>query len=281
MFTGLALVGASLQALAATTASAPATLPVPPQQTVREAVREVLDILQSNRLLADDDPALRRQMIRTILETLDCQALFMPHANGAGTDATTETPAGIMIRQATVGGIFAYLRIPRVVPDIPAHLTEALEDVAHGHYEGVVLDLRYTAGSETDADAGAQVLARTGLPIAILVNGGTVGAAELLADSARRQAKAVLVGQPTRGLPYTLHAQALASGDLLMLPRIETATRPADGNARALHPDVTVQQVLPRHALWPSEDDSVPNTGNDMCLQAAVDLLKAIHAFEQ
>jgi len=157
-----------------------------------------------------------------------------------------------------------YLRIATVADGLAEELTRVYREVnATNKLKGVVLDLRYSRGTDYAAAAAAtdlfvakaQPLLNWGkgavpshdktnaiqLPIAVLVNKQTTGAAEALAASLRAVGAGLILGGETAGRAMVTQDFPLKSGEAL---RIATApVTLGDGAAISLNglkPDIDV-----------------------------------------
>lgn len=161
---------------------------------------------------------------------------------GTPSPATPASPATDLIarRERLDGGIL-YLRPGRVDAGLPAALRSALTDSAWTtHASGLILDLRFAPGDSLPAagDSAALFSERTEsilqwgsgsasgsgsqrlwrLPVAVLINGRTSGAAEALAAALRQETGSALVGQPTAGTHGVFRDIALNDGTRLQIP---------------------------------------------------------------
>ena len=161
---------------------------------------------------------------------------------GTPSPATPASPATDLIarRERLDGGIL-YLRPGRVDAGLAAALRSALTDSAWTtHASGLILDLRFAPGDSLPAagdsaalfsertesilqwgsgsasGAGSQRLWR--LPVAVLINGRTSGAAEALAAALRQEIGSALIGQPTAGTHGVFRDIALNDGSRLQVP---------------------------------------------------------------
>jgi len=158
----------------------------------------------------------------------------------------------------------AYLRVAAV----EAGLTEALQAAyrqlcATSRPVGVVLDLRFAGGDDYPAAVDAAALFLEGpmavldygegpvrtprvaeplaLPVAVLANGQTCGAAEALAAVLRLGRSALILGSPTAGQALRKQAFPLRSGQTLLIAT--TPVKLADGTAlspQGIKPDIAV-----------------------------------------
>jgi hypothetical protein len=105
----------------------------------------------------------------------------------------------------------AYLRIGDITQDLPAQIQSAQQTLsATNHLIGVVLDLRFAGGDDTDAaKAMENLFAQEKLPVAILVNKETTGAAGQLASDLRADKAGLIFGSSKElnpDIPVTVSA---------------------------------------------------------------------------
>ena len=96
--------------------------------------------------------------------------------------------AGVALaKSAVLEGNVAYLQVGQVGKNLPNEIRAAQSALAVSNkIAGTVLDLRFADGDDLDsAKATADLFASKKLPLAILVNGGTLGAAGKLASELR------------------------------------------------------------------------------------------------
>ena len=260
----------------------------PPEEVVspaapRRTAAELLRVLREGRLLPDDDPEVRRRIIEALLEAVDCGGEVLPPTMAAKDRTGSAEGTGTECETATVGGMFAYLRIRDVTAQAVSAIEGFSKDVEYGHYEGIIIDVRYTRhGHAPSARSAAGALTRVDLPIVVLVNRETTGPGEILAASIKEKCGAATVGQATRGFPFDWQKIELASGDVVLLPKVEPKTEHCPWKPTPLTPDVVVSQNLPRSALAKRRgtDRVEPVTDRDLCLRKAVDLLTVIRALD-
>jgi hypothetical protein len=241
------------------------------RNTVQESLFEVLDVLRNSHLLTGDETVLRYALVQAVLDALNCNGTITPPPpDGIASSGAADVPA--VGRTDTVDGKYGYVLIQTLDSRLPREIEGLLGDVAHGHYEGLIVDLRYAAGDAADsATRTATALRETKVPVAMLINNSTVGAAEILVRQVRERCDALVLGQPTRGFPYARRRTVLKSGDILLLPDV-----PEAGAGRVpLLPDLAVEDNLSLDALL-----NPPARQQDACLRKAVDLLSAIRAFQ-
>jgi hypothetical protein len=164
----------------------------------------------------------------------------------AGSDPqAAQNPGEPLARRARLDGGLLYLRIGRVEPGLAPALRAALTEATStnhsgGPVSGLVLDLRFARGKSlaaageavalfsdrteavlhwgdgSAAGSGAQRL--WNLPMALLVNGRTEGAAEALAAALRHETGGALLGQATAGTHGVFREVGLKDGTRLQVP---------------------------------------------------------------
>ena len=185
------------------------------------------------------------------------------------------------VRSAMLEPGYGYLRISQfsetTLPDLEAAVT-ALQDEAGRPLRGVVLDLRGNPGGILEAgvdvadlflDRGLIVSAtgRTsdarfrmeatpgdivdGAPIAVLVNGGSASASEIVAGALHDNGRAFLVGRTTFGKGSVQTVLPLSGGRAIKLTTSRYYTPAGTSiHEHGIEPDV----VLPREAAAPAAD---------------------------
>jgi carboxyl-terminal processing protease len=202
------------------------------------------------------------------------------------------------VRSAMLEPGYGYLRISQfsetTLPDLEAAVT-ALQDESGLPLRGVVLDLRGNPGGILEAgvdvadlflDSGLIVSAtgRTsdarfrmdatpgdiidGAPIAVLVNGGSASASEIVAGALHDNGRALLVGRTTFGKGSVQTVLPLSGGRAIKLTTSRYYTPSGTSiHERGIEPDV----VLPREAAAVA----VAGPGDDPEVAAALARLKA------
>ena len=242
-------------ALAAVLIAAP---PAPAQDsrppTLRETVdslgdddlKEFLRLLRENYIKPDalTDAEISRATIQGVIERLGPGASLRPAPEAGVSEAS---PFKSEIIDATAG----YLRVGSLNEENLAALDAALQDFAAKKIGAVILDLRATpAGSEFAQAAEVckrfcpkgkvlftvkkptvreeQILTSKEDPkftrlLVTLVDADTAGAAEIIAAVLRTHAKAMVIGQRTRGEAVEYSEVPLPSGKLLRVAVAEAA----------------------------------------------------------
>lgn len=203
---------------------------------------------------------LNRAAVQGLIATLSPQVTLV--TNEASGHAASDKPP---ISQAKVfEGDIAYLRIAHVSPGLADAVTASYQQLSSTNkVSGVVLDLRYTDGSDYPAAASAadlfvgksepllnwngsmlsshQKANAITVPVAVLVNHQTSGASEAFAAMLRETGSALILGSRTAGGAMLTQDYPLANGD-----RLRIASAPitlGDGvrlSAEGLKPDIDV-----------------------------------------
>ncbi|MFO7821211.1 MAG: S41 family peptidase, partial [Lentisphaeria bacterium] len=182
----------------------------PPPPLMQKTIREVLDKLASEKLL---DPASAKQtdtILKALTETLGSSVKYLPpgteqNYNEALAEAKKRSGNGGGLKITEVGKNTAYCRIPTFNEHNTEQLQQFLDQLGGDPYQAAVFDLRFSGGSSyNQAVATGKILQNTQSPAAIIINGETSGAAEVFVSIAKQQSKTVLIGQPSRGIPFRL-----------------------------------------------------------------------------
>ena len=225
-----------------------------PKPTLRETVdalsdadlKDFLRLLRENYIKPDalSEAELSRATIQGIIERLAPGASLRP-AVGEGRSESSPFKSEIITGNA------GYLRVGSLNAENIAALDAALQDIAAKKIGAVILDLRATpAGSEFAQAAEVckrfcpkgkvlftvkkptvreeQVLTSKEEPkftklLVALVDSDTAGAAEIIAAVLRTHAKAMIIGQRTRGEAVEFSDIPLPSGKLLRVAVAEAA----------------------------------------------------------
>jgi carboxyl-terminal processing protease len=206
------------------------------------------------------------------------------------------------VKQEMLEPGFGYVRITQFSETTGADLRAALASLrtaAQGHLKGIVLDLRNNPGGVLEAavsvsddflDDGIIVTAsgRTpesrfemdatpgdlidGAPIAVLVNGGSASAAEIVAGALKDHHRATLIGQTTFGKGSVQTIMPLSDGRAIKLTTSRYFTPSgASIQKKGIVPDV----VLKAQAASPADEhDKRPLAQRDAEVRIAVDTLK-------
>ncbi len=224
---------------------------------------EVYQLLRTN-LQGVSQVDLDRAAVKGLIEQLPGQVTLYEPAS-----VVPSSVGGTLSKSALYDDAYAYFRIGKVESPLAEKLRAAYQDLAQtnkGKIKGVILDLRFAEGADYAAAAAAadcflnsdQLLLDWGagsasatkktnaitLPLAILVNSQTTGAAEALAAALRESNIGLILGGTTAGQANIFKEFSLGNGEKL---RIATARiKLGDGTvlAHGLKPDIAVQTSL-------------------------------------
>jgi hypothetical protein len=254
-YAGRLILGAGLLAVLAGPARAGAdvTNAAPDFHEVYNLIREHL----AGANAADLDQAAVQGLLRQLHSKVSLVA--------AGSDTNSNAQAPLVDGTKMYDGGIGYLRVQRVGDGLADKLAAAFRDLAGGTnvIEGVVIDLRYARGRDYAAAAAAAddfltkerplldwgngVVRSTAksdailVPLVVLVNEETAGAAEALAAVLRETAGALVIGSTTAGEATIDQEFSLSTGQKL---KIATATvKLGNGetlSANGLVPDIPV-----------------------------------------
>jgi carboxyl-terminal processing protease len=175
----------------------------------------------------------------------------------------------------------AHLRIAGFGKNMTVDLRRALEEINHDGLNEIILDLRNNPGGLLDEAIGAAsqflksgdvlltkdargnikpIPVRAGgiacnMPLAVLINGGTASAAEIMAGAIRDAHRAKLIGVTTIGTGTVLREFALSDGSALLLAVQEWLT--PSGKIiwhKGIVPDIAVELPADRPPVCPEEE---------------------------
>jgi len=207
------------------------------------------------------------------------------------------------VKQEMLEPGYGYVRITQFSETTGADLRAALSTLrsaTQGRLKGLVLDLRNNPGGVLEAavtvsdaflDEGIIVTAsgRTpesrfemdatpgdlvdGAPIAVLVNGGSASASEIVAGALKDHQRATLVGQTTFGKGSVQTVMPLSDGRAIKLTTSRYFTPSgASINQKGITPDVVLKKEAPQPA---DANDKRPLAVRDGEVRAALDVIKA------
>ena len=224
--------------------------------------KEVYDLVRKH-LAGASDSELDRAATEGLITGLRGKVSLV-----SGDDQSTPSDVALISQSAVLEEDIAYLRVGRVGDGLAKAISGAMQALAATNkLKGVVLDLRFASGDDyaavaATADlfvANARPLLDWGngvvksekkydiinLPVAVLVNRETGGAAEALAAVLRETGVAIILGGTTAGNAMIAEEFTLANGQ-----RLRIATSPVklgDGTALStagVKPDIEVKVRL-------------------------------------
>lgn len=222
--------------------------------------REVYDLVRAH-LAGATEGELNAAAVQGLVSALGPRVALV--TNGAAARAAAEIP--LVSKSEVFDGDILYLRVGRVGAGLVGAITQAYSKPGTTNkLSGLALDLRYAAGADyAAAAAAADLFARKeqalldwgngivkskagkdaiSVPVAVLVNRQTAGAAEALAAVLRQTGAGLVLGGRTAGQAMVWQEFALKNGERL---RIATGSvQLGDGTAMpedGLKPDITVE----------------------------------------
>ncbi len=222
--------------------------------------REIYDLVRAH-LAGISDSDLNRAAVQGLVNSLGPKVSLV--SSNASASPTADSP--LVSKSKRFEDDIAYLRVGHVEEGLAKAVREVCDTLAASNkLQGVVLDLRYTKGNDYAAAAATADLFlkkerplldwgkgvvkskekqdALSLPVAVLVNQETAGAAEALAATLRETGTALLLGHQTAGQAMVAQEFPLKDGRVL---RIATAPiRLGDGSpvpGEGLKPDIAVE----------------------------------------
>lgn len=233
-----------------------------------DALPPLADLLRAVRDHVKDPSAAEAAAAKALLEGVQ-GAVLAPDDAG---EPPSDTPAVVRKERLEAGPL--YVRVGQVSLGLAPQLAAILRDtnlVAAAN--GLVLDLRFATGAEYGAAASAaDLLAQPGaplmdwgngtavaggkaqpweLPVAVLVNHETRGAAEALAAAIRSAQAGLVIGTPTAGKAAIFRDVPLAGG--LRLRLAASPVRVGDGKVLGpdgVQPDIAVRTVASSERIF-------------------------------
>lgn len=233
-----------------------------------ESLPPLADLLKAVRENVKDSSAAEAAAARALLEGIQGSVLGPDDPGEPPSDA----PAVVKKERLEAGPL--YVRVGQVSLGLAPQLAAILRDTnLVSAANGLVLDLRFATGAEYGAAASAaDLLAQPGvplmdwgngtavaggkaqpwdLPVAVLVNHGTRGAAEALAAAIRSAQAGLVIGTPTAGKAAIFRDVPLAGG--LRLRLAASPVRVGDGKAigpEGVQPDISVRTVASNDIIF-------------------------------
>jgi len=222
--------------------------------------KEVYELVRAH-LAGMSEGQLDRTAVQALVSGLAPRVSLMTNAAAASAEGATP----LVIKSSVFDGDVLYLRVGRVGDGLAQAISAGCrKPETTNKLKGVALDLRYAGGDDYAAAAATtdlfvkkeQPLLNWGngvvrskeksdaieLPVAVLVNRQTAGAAEALAAAMREAGAGLILGGKTAGQAMVAQEFPLKNGD-----RLRIATAPiqlGDGSAlseQGLKPDIAVE----------------------------------------
>jgi peptidase S41-like protein len=200
--------------------------------------KEVYDLLRT-QLKGANEEELDHAAVQGLLSRFGSQVVLV--TNTPGTNAVS--PKGSLGSTALFDDVFAYMRVARVGPSLAKEMAEAYQRLAGtNRVKGLVVDLRFADGEDYAAAASAadwffsterplidwgegaaRSTAKTNavaVPVVMLINHQTSGAAEALAGIFRQAEVGLLIGTNTAGRASVFKDFPLTSGQRLRIAAV-------------------------------------------------------------
>lgn len=245
--------------------------------------QEIFDLVREHAT-GVSEAELNRAAVEGFLMALGPKVSLV--TNDASSNGSTEGPA---VSQTKIfENDIAYLRIMRVDAGLAGAVREAYQHLSStNHVNGIVLDLRYTDGTDYGAAAatvdlfvnkkqpllnwnGGVLSSRENadaiaLPVAALVNHGTAGASEALAAMLREAGAGLILGSPTAGAAMVTQDYPLKNGMRLCIAStpitLANGSRlPADG----IKPDIDVTIGTEQERAFYADEFLVVKSTNEL-----------------
>lgn len=197
--------------------------------------QEVYDLLKAN-LAGTTDQELKQAAVRGLLDQLAAKVSIV----GEPVRSLSESVTNLAVSASVFERSFGYFRIARLVAESSTRFQQSLHTLrSTNNLKGIVLDLRFASGQDYAAavamadlflssesplvdwgEGWRKATTKTNaisLPVAILVNRKTTGAAEVLAGILRHREVGLLLGTNTAGQANMAKEFSLKSGQRLRL----------------------------------------------------------------
>jgi hypothetical protein len=250
------------------------------EDTAGPDFKEVYDLVRAH-LAGMSEAQLNQAAVQALVSGLSPRVSLV--TNGAAAKARAEAP--LVSKSNLFNAEIGYVRIQRVGDGLANAVREAYQKMAGTNkLDGVILDLRYAAGDDyASAVATAELFIKkdqplldwgTGmvrskdksdaisLPVAVLVNRQTTGAAEALAAVLRETGSGLILGSRTAGQAMIAQEFPLKNGE-----RLRIATAPiqlGDGSTmldQGLKPDITVEVTTADERAYYADAYKAPRRG--------------------
>ncbi len=220
---------------------------------------EVYGVLRSN-LVGTSESELNGAAVSGLLSQLADKAILVTNSAAAPEAGTV----ALLAKSTAFDKHFAHVQVSKVAAGLADQIRSGYTQLASTNpLKGVVLDLRFAAGTDYAAAAaaadlfvpGEQPLLNWGsstarssgkpmaadLPLVLLINRETVGAAEALAEALRETVGALIIGSPSAGRAYTFQEHPLSNGATLRVASgVVTAGRDRKLEGAGLQPDIRI-----------------------------------------
>jgi hypothetical protein len=250
------------------------------EDTAGPEFKEVYDLVRAH-LAGMSEAQLNQAAVKGLVAGLSPRVSLV--TNGAAGKVGAETP--LIGKSNVFNGEIGYVRVEHVGEGLGNAVRESMKALeGTNKLDGVILDLRYATGDDyASAVATAELFIKkdqplldwgTGmvrskdksdaisLPVAVLVNRQTTGAAEALAAVLREAGAGLILGNRTAGQAMIAQEYPLKNGE-----RLRIATAPiqlGDGSTmsdQGLKPDITVEVTATDERGYYSDAYKAPRRG--------------------
>lgn len=256
--------------------------------------QEVYDLIRQHAK-GVSDAELNRAAVQGLVAALGPKVSWVTNDTSANAMGGTRPIGQVKIFE----GDIAYFRIARVETSLADSVSASYRQLnATNRINGVVLDLRYTDGTDYEAAAAAVDLfvrkkepllnwnGRTlsshektdaiTVPVAVLVNHGTSGASEALAAMLREAGTALILGSRTAGQAMLSQDFPLADGERLRIASAPMVLGDGSGlSSDGIKPDIDVTVSLEDERKFYADaflvvamTNQVANTTNNIASEA-------------
>lgn len=240
--------------------------------------RQVYQLLRSN-LDGVTSSNLDRAAVKGLLDELPGQAMLV---NGSSKSASAPAKSDPLSKAVIFDGSYVYFRVTSVEGHLADKLRSAYQDLSQtnkSRIKGVVLDLRFAGGSDYPAAAAvadcfldseqplldwgagsASATKKTNaitVPLAILVNSQTTGAAEALAAVLREADTGLILGETTAGQANIFKDFPLNNGEKLRIAAAQIKLGDGTVLNHGVKPDIMVDEPLADERAY--QDDPYKN----------------------
>jgi hypothetical protein len=198
--------------------------------------KEVYELLRANFPGATAEN-LNRAAVEGLLSQFPGKVSLV---GGAADGALGLSGSPALSKSVVIEGNVAYLCVNHVSASLADELGAAYRTLAGTNkIAGAVLDLRFADGSDdTAAQAAAKLFMAKKLaagPLAVVVNGETRGAAEVLAAALHQAGAGLILGSPTAGAATSFKEFPLSNGE-----RLRVAAASGSSAISRVQPDIAV-----------------------------------------
>jgi hypothetical protein len=240
--------------------------------------QEVLRLLRTN-LQGVTEEDLNQAMLDGLVNRFHPRVRLLHRTHSAAAEGMPTS-----IRRVDVYQGFGYIGIRKVDESLPGELTAALDKLQHTNsLPGLVLDLRAAEGEDYRAAATVagtfsspdQVLlswdevdlrspstTALTLPVAVLVNSRTEGAAEALAGALQNAGGAVVLGARTAGLAFATRTFPLPGGYELTIASAPVRVGTDRSLESGVQPDLESAEPVDQEQAWLEDPYRLPDRGD-------------------